>query len=127
MSAADFFQATIADFGKRLGIAGLRAGTRGAVELRVERVGTLQMELAGDAVCVALTRAWPPHGEKVASALLRACHWRENHPWPIHPGGKKDAFMALVAVVPASQFDVPAVEKIIGYLSAMLDDVEKAA
>ena len=122
----DQFARTLDDFAKRLGLPALAAGGSGAVELAIERVGRLGIESAGDRALVTLARPYPPHASHAAATALGLCHWRENHPWPIHAGAKGTEWLAFTAVVPLPEFDVPALEKLLPYLSNLLDAVERA-
>lgn len=122
----DIFAATIGDFGKRLGIDPLRPGTSGGVDLTIERIGRLQLEPDGDFALVTLARPWPRHAVRVSRAALDLCHWRENHPWPIHAGVKGEEWLLLSARLPLAEFDVPTLDKLVGYLSNLHDAVEKA-
>ncbi len=127
----ELFAQTIAEFGRNLGIDSLAPGASGAVELTIEQVGILQLEEQGDDALVTLARPWPAHAEKAARTALALCHWRENHPWVINPGAKgtnrDDARLFLfTARCPLRDFDVPALEKILGHLSNLMDAAEKA-
>jgi len=122
----DLFAQTLNDFARRLGLPALAAGASGAVELAIERVGRLGLEAVGDRALVTLARPYPPHASRAAAAALELCHWRENHPWPVHAGAKGAEWLAFTAAVPLPEFDVPALEKILPYLSNLLDAVERA-
>ena len=122
----DTFSQTLDAFAKRLGLPSLAPGASGAVELDIERVGRLGIEQAGDWALVTLARLYPTHAEKAATTALGLCHWRQNHPWPVHAGAKGTEWLTFTAVVPLPEFDVPALEKILPYLSNLLDAVERA-
>ncbi|MCL2000315.1 MAG: CesT family type III secretion system chaperone [Planctomycetes bacterium] len=122
----ELFTRTLADFGKRLGLSALTPGDSGAVELTIERVGRLGIEPAGDQVLLTLARPYPPHASRTAATALDLCHWREGHPWPVHAGVKGTEWLAFTVVVPLPEFDVPALEKALPYLSNLLDLVEQA-
>ena len=122
----DVFSQALGDFARRLGLPSLAPGASGAVDLNIERVGRLGLELAGERALVTLARPWPPHAAQAARAALAATHWREHHPWPVHAGAKGAEWLAFTATVPLPEFDVPALERLLPYLSNMLDAVEKA-
>jgi len=122
----NLFAQTLDGFARRLGLPSLAPGATGAVELDIERVGRLGIEQAGDWALVTLARPYPPHAEKAASTALGLCHWRQNHPWPVHAGAKGAEWLAFTAAVPLAEFDVPALEKAVSYLSALLDAAEQA-
>jgi type III secretion system chaperone SycN len=122
----DTFSQTLDAFAKRLGLPSLDPGASGAVDLSIERVGRLGIEHASDRALVTLARPYPPHAEKAASTALGLCHWRQNHPWPVHAGAKGTEWLAFTAAVPLTEFDVPALERAVPYLSALLDAVEQA-
>ena len=122
----DLFAQTLDDFAKRLGLPSLAPGTSGAVELTIERVGRLGIEAVGDRVLVTLARPYPPHASRTAVAALALCHWREGHPWPVNAGAKGTEWLTFTAAVPLPEFDVPALEKVLPYLSNLLDAVERA-
>jgi type III secretion system chaperone SycN len=122
----DLFRALVADFGHRLGIANLEPNASGRLELTIERAGRLQMEAAEGTILVTLARAWPRHSERTALAALSLCHWRENHPWPIHAGALGEEWLSFTVCVPARELDLPALERQIDFLSGLLDAAEKA-
>lgn len=122
----ELFEDVTREFGRRLGIPSLSPGAAGGVDLVVERIGRLQMEQSGDFVLVTLARNWPAHAEAAAITALSLCHWSENHPWPVNAGAKGSEWLTLTARIPLREYDVPTLDRLIGYLSNLLDAVEKA-
>ncbi len=122
----ELFADAISAFGRRLGIEALTPGAGGAVDLSIEQVGRLQIEEREGVVLVTLARAWPRHGDKTARTALDLCHWRENHPWVVNAGAKGDEWLTFTARVAVNAFDVPTLEKMVGYLSGLMDAVERA-
>ncbi len=122
----DMFADTVAAFGRRLGLASLAPDASGVVELGIETVGRLQLEADGDFALVTLARARAPHRKGAAFAALALCHWRETHPWTVHAGMKDGEWLLFAARVPLAEFDVPALDQALGYLSGLLDMAEKA-
>lgn len=120
------FEDFLADFGRRLGLERLSPGPGGSVDLNIEKVGRLQLEESGDWFLATLARPAQPHAINSARALLEQAHWRENHPWTIHPGMKGDEWRTLTARVPLAEIDVPMAERMIEALSRQLDAVEAA-
>lgn len=123
---SDAFMRLVDDFGRRLGLSGLAPGANGVVEMTIERLGRLQLEPAGEGVLISLARPWPEYAASTALAALEQCHWRENHPWPIHPGAKGGEWLVFTASAPARELDPPLLERIIGYLADLLDRTERA-
>ncbi len=127
----ELFDQTIAEFGRRLGIDSLAPGASGTVDLSIEQVGRLQIEELDEVALVTLARPWPEHASKTALAALALCHWRENHPWTINAGALKSAaqgteLLLFTARCPLRAFDVPALDRMLGYLSNLMDAAEKA-
>ncbi len=116
----DRFGQTLADFGRRLGMDRLPVGPGGAASLDIERIGRLDLESDGERVFVTLARPVPP-SLRPAEAALALAHWRENHPWPVHAGMRGGEWLAFTAVLPETEFDVPALERALPYLSGLLD------
>ena len=122
----DLFGQTLDGFARRLGLPSIPLGPSGAAELSIERVGRLGLETAGDWVLVTIARPCPPHAGKAARTALDLCHWRQHHPWPVHAGQKGAEWLAFTAAVSPPAFDVPTLERIIPYLSNLLDLAEQA-
>lgn len=120
------FDDFLADFGKRLGLERLAPGPGGGVDLTIEKVGRLQLEESGDWLLATLARPAPPHAANSARTLLELAHWRENHPWPIHPGMRGKEWLTLTVRAPLAGMDVPGLERVIEVLSNSLDTVESA-
>lgn len=123
---AELFDSTLEQFAGRLGLASLPRGRDGGAELAIEQIGRLQMELADGQVLVTLARPYPSHAEKTARAALALCHWRENHPWPVHAGARGAEWLSFTARLPEGEFDLPALERLVGELSRLLDAAERA-
>lgn len=122
----DIFADTVAGFGSRLGMPGLALNPGGSVDLSIERIGRLQLEERNGVALVTLARKRREHAENGAATMLRLAHWRENHPWTIHPGMKGEEWAAFTASVPVNELDVPALERLVGYLAKLMDAVEQA-
>lgn len=122
----NLYRETLTEFGRTLGLPSLSPGATGGVELTIEKVGTLQMEEGEECVLVTLARPWPPHGENTSRAALTLCHWRENHPWPINPGAKGKEWLTFTARVPLIDFSVQTLDKLLGALVGLHEEVEKA-
>lgn len=120
----NLFAQLIADFGRRIGVAGLAPNDTGVVDLEIERLGRLQLEERDGRVFVTLARARPGHDDGVYRRLLDACHWRHAHPWPLHPGAKGDDLLTLTAVERVEDVDVPELERVIGYVANAMDSAE---
>jgi type III secretion system chaperone SycN len=123
---ADVFADVVDGFGHRLGIAGLAPGPGGVVDLRIERLGRLQLEALGDDLLVTLIRPWPPRAKNAARTALSLCHWRENHAWDIHVGAMGSEDLALTARLPLGEADVPTLERLLPYLANLLNQIEQA-
>lgn len=121
----DIFAAVIGEFGRRVGLPSLAPGRNGLVELAIDGVGRLQAEARDGHVLVTLARPWPAYGRRAAAAL-DMCHWRENHPWNIHAGAKGGEWLTFTARIPVNEFDLPVLERLVGYLSGMQDAAERA-
>ena len=122
----DFFDELVGAFGNRLGMEGLAVGANGIVDLQIEKIGRFQLEKNGESLLVTLARPQSPHAAGAARALLNLSHWRENHPWPIHPGMMGDAWLSLTARIPLAGVDVPTLESALELLSKLLTAVEAA-
>lgn len=121
---ADPLSRILDEFARRLGLASLPRGPGGAVEFTVERAGTVHIEPVRGGVGVTLARRRPPHAEGAARAALALCHWRENHPWPIHAGMKGTEWLTLTAAIPAGEFAPPVLERALAVLSNLQDALE---
>lgn len=122
----DLFLRCIDDFGRSLGIDGLRPGDNGVVDLEIENVGRLQLEAKGELACLTLARPWPLHAAHAAAAALSLCHWDRDNPWPTHAGALGDEWLTMSVFLPMTELDVPALERALPYLSRLLDDVAEA-
>ncbi|MDR3211653.1 MAG: CesT family type III secretion system chaperone [Planctomycetota bacterium] len=123
---SDIFFSTLADFGRRLGIPNLTPGANGVVELKVEKLGRLQLELdsPGEAVWLTLARERPAGRDDLSRRLLDLCHWRENHPWAIYPGARGGEWLLLSVRLGNPEFDLPTLERLLGYLDNLFTRVE---
>lgn len=122
----DLFTQTIHEFGRHLGMDSLAPAQGGCVDLAIENVGRFQIEKDDDMVNLILARPRPQHSENTARTALALCHWRENHPWPIHAGLIGEETLLFVARMPVTTMDVPTLDRALAYLSELLDRVEKA-
>ena len=122
----DMFDELIDAFGRRLGISGLTPGETDGVDLNIEKIGRLQFEKGGDSLLLTLARSKAPYAARSARTLLKISHWRENYPWPVHPGMKGDEWLTLTARIPLFRADVPTLESALDLLSRLLDSVETA-
>ena len=122
----NLFDELVGAFGDRLGISGLAPGRDDRVTLQIESVGQFQLERDGDSLLATLARAKSPYAASAARTLLKLSHWRENHPWPIHPGMKGDDIITMTARIPMARADVPTLESTLELLSMLLGSVEAA-
>ncbi|MDR2390617.1 MAG: hypothetical protein LBE84_02905 [Planctomycetota bacterium] len=122
----DLFRSLAADFGHRLGMERLEPNASGCLDLTIERAGRLQMEEVEGTILVTLARSWPDHSGRTALAALSLCHWRENHPWPVHAGALGEEWLSFTVCIPVRELDLPALEKQIDFLAGLLDAAEKA-
>jgi type III secretion system chaperone SycN len=120
------FRSLAAEFGHRLGLERLEPNASGCLDLTIERLGQLQLEALEETILVTLARAWPEHAERTAQTALSLCHWRENHPWPVHAGALGEEWLSFTVCVPARELELPVLERQINFLSGLMDAAEKA-
>lgn len=117
---------TIDEFAHRLGLPALKPAGDGSVALNVEKVGRLFLDPFEGGALVTVARPWPHHAEKTASTAVALCHWRECHPWVVNAGIMTLDWISFTATLPMREFRLSVVEKVVDYLSVLLDRVEEA-
>ncbi|MFO1349149.1 MAG: type III secretion chaperone SycN [Gammaproteobacteria bacterium] len=114
---------TLHDFGRALGIAGLRLNDSAVASLVFERRGALFIERATDVVLVYLARQTPSHDSARLERALGITHYREGHPLPIHAGLLGDDTLVFLARLEERAFSLPVLERTVELLSELHDRV----
>lgn len=111
------------DFGRGMGIAGLKFDRDAVVGLTFERRGALFFERADAAVLVYLARRTPGHDSGPLERALCCTHYGEGHPLPIQAGLLGEDTLVLLARLEDRAFSLPALEKAVALLTELHDRV----
>lgn len=116
---------TVAEFGRGLGIDGLRFNEQGVVTLATERMGTLFIERAEQAVLVYLVQPLDRASGEAYARALDACHWRHNHPFVVSAGLRQETGLLFAVRLTESEFDLPTLERAISLLDELHREVRE--
>lgn len=102
------------EFGRRMGLPGLRFSREGLAALDVENMGRLHLEKAGargmEELLVYLALPCPPHDRQAPERALAFCHYRHPRPFPLSAGLHNDQLIMLTRL-PAREATAANMEK----------------
>jgi type III secretion system chaperone SycN len=108
-------------FGQTLGIEGLSFDGGDSVRMEFEASGALYFERLDEEILIYLVRELERPDVDVLARALALCHWRHNHPFPVHAGLHGERQLAFAIRIPQSEFDVPTIERVISFLRPLHD------
>ena len=112
---------TIEEFGRSIGIPGLRFNSKGLVHLTLEAMGSLFVEKADGAVLVYLAREAPFLSVPALTKALARCHYEENHAYPVHAALRGENQLVFLVRMEQNDFTLPALETVITLLGRLHD------
>ncbi len=119
----EWIHTTIRDFGRNMGIDDLRLNAAGTLAMHMEGQGDLFLETADNVVLVYLARPQHDLSREMSSKALELCHYRENHPLPVHAALHGDATLVFLVHIADKEFTLPTLELAIGLLGRLHDGV----
>lgn len=114
---------TLADFGKTMGISPLAFSGQGVVRLCFVKMGTLFIERGAGEVLVYLVREPAAVDGTALRRALELCHYRHQHPVTVQAGLHGDSQLIFLARIPETDFQLPVLERVVGLLKRLQDDV----
>ena len=118
------------EFGRRMGLPGLRFSPDGLAALDVERMGRLHLEKSGtpgaEELLVYLSRACPAHDREAPERALSLCHYRHPRPFPLSAGMHGEQLIMLTRL---QERDVTAanLEKTVLFLADAMNQAMQGA
>ena len=110
---------TIAEFGMSMNIPGMAFNHHGVVSLNIEKVGAVLIEKSECDVLVLMLRPFPQFAEDVCRRALDLCHYKNNPPFPVSTGLKREELLAFIMRIPERAFTLQAIESSLEYLAKL--------
>ncbi len=113
---------TISEFGRSIGMEGLKLRDDGALVLDMQKLGSLGMELIGDRredVALSLSRRIERPDETACARVLELCHYRTPAPWPVRAGLTGAGQLIFAIKLDISDFTVSNLHKALDWLDGL--------
>jgi type III secretion system chaperone SycN len=117
----------LADFGRSLGIDGLRFQPDRPVQLEFARLGTLYFEPLDGQVLSYLVRRLDRADAGTLATALELCHWEHHHAFPVQAGLHDDSDLSFAVRIPESDFTLPTIERVVDLLGKLQDAATEGA
>jgi len=111
--------ATLADFGRQLGIDGLAFGPGGFVQFDWRDGAVLGIHRGSEDVSIYLVRQLDYDRPPVLRRALQLCDWRNGWPFAVQAGLRGDAELVFSARLPERDFTLPALEQAVELLGRL--------
>jgi|GEM_PF-271242 len=114
----------IEQFGRSIGMQGLRLRQDGALRLNMQQIGSLAFELVGpyhEEVAVSLTRHVETTDDNAAERILELCHYRAPAPFPAHAGLTRAGHLIFAVRMETSEFTLPGLHQALDLLTSLHD------
>lgn len=114
----------IEQFGRSLGMQGLRLRDDGSLRLDMQQLGSLAFELVGayrDEVAVSLTRQVETTADNAAERILELCHYRAPAPLPARAGLTRAGHLIFAVRMDTSEFTLPGLHQALDLLISLHD------
>lgn len=113
------FHDLVSDWGRSLGMPDLRPNAHGVISLRIESMGDLYLEGAGDDALVYLIRQIPFPNASVYRHALQICHPAERFPFPANAGLRQEDRLAFFIRLSSHDLTLPRLEAAVEQLQRM--------
>lgn len=120
---------TIEEFGRSLGMEGLRLRDSGALVLDIANIGELALEWTGEfreQISLSLARHIEPPDEEAYRRILEACHYRSPFPWPVHAAFNSQGALVFAVGLEHSDFTLPNIHQITEWLDGLHQQLQPA-
>ncbi len=114
----------IDQFGRSIGMQGLRLRDDGALRLDMQQLGSLAFELVGehrDDVAVSLTRRVEMTDDSATERILELCHYRAPAPFPVRAGLTQAGHLIFAVRLETSEFTLPGLHQALDLLTRLHD------
>lgn len=120
---------TIEEFGRSLGMEGLRLRDNGALVLEVANIGTLSLEWIGEfreQVALSLSRQIEAPDADACRRILELCHYRNPFPWPVHACFNAAGHLVFAVGLALADFTLPNIQQVIEWLDGLHQQIQPA-
>ena len=112
----------IAEFGQRMGLPALAVDQDKPAQLRIEGIGTLFIEYAGEEVLLYLARDFPPYDREALRRALVLCRSDLARLFPVYAGLYKDNVLVFLTRFDSKAFSLQGLEQAVPVLAGLLDE-----
>jgi type III secretion system chaperone SycN len=112
----------IAEFGRRMGLPSLAVGREQPAQLRIDGMGTLFIEEAGEDILLYLARNFPAHDQDVPRRALALCRPALARPFPVYAGLYKNNTLVFLIRFTPKTFSLQGLEQAVPVLARLLDE-----
>ena len=116
----------IAEFGRRMGLPDLKPERGKPAQLRLDGLGSLFIEEAGEEILVYLARDFPTHDREAPRRALALCRPSLSGNFPVYAGLYKDHTLIFLMRFSPKTFSLQSLEQAVPVLSRLLDEALSA-
>ena len=109
-----------------MGLPALAVERNKPAQLRIEGIGSLFIEEAGEEILLYLARDFPLHDRDVPRRALALCRPGLPRPFPVYAGLYKNTTLVFLARFTAKTFSLQGLEQAVPVLARLLDEALNA-